>query len=114
MVRELDDADASSLFTTFTHIWCQVVRMSREYIVGSVHRCGQQNAALQRSWALPNDSKHTEASFSAILTDTLQLGLAQMPRSPDLAIFVLTDDNDDETKLITLPLAHARRVIIYM
>ena len=47
---------------------------------------------LQRSWALPNDSKHTEASFSAIFTDklTLHLRVAQMPRSPDLAIFVLT------------------------
>ena len=45
MVRELD-ADASSLLTTFTYIWCQVVRMSREHIVGSVHRHGQQNAAF--------------------------------------------------------------------
>ena len=42
---------------------------------------------LQRSWALPNDSKHAhEASFLALLTDTLHLQVAQMPRSPDLAI----------------------------
>ena len=51
---------------------------------------------LQRSWTLPNDSKHTEAGFSAILTDTLYLRVAQMPRSPDLAIFVLTDNDDSD------------------
>ena len=73
---------------------------------------------LQRLWGLPNDLKHTEASFSAIFTDTLHLRVAQMPRSPDLAIFVLTTDDrqttDDrrQTKPITLPLAHARGVII--
>ena len=50
---------------------------------------------LQRSWALPNDSKHTEASFSAILTDMLYLRVAQVPRSPDLAIFMLTDNAAD-------------------
>ena len=36
-----------------------------------------------------------------------------MPTSPDLAIFVLTTDNDRQqrqTKPITLPLAHARGV----
>ncbi|MCG8626800.1 MAG: hypothetical protein MJE68_32960 [Proteobacteria bacterium] len=48
---------------------------------------------------MPNDSKHTEASFSAILTDTLHLRVAQMPRSPDLAIFVLTDNNDRQNRL---------------
>ena len=74
-------------------ILCQVVRMSREHIVGSVHRRGQQTQHLQRSWALPNNSKHNEASFSAIFTDTLHLRVAQMPRSPDLAIFVLMTDN---------------------
>ena len=97
MVRELDDADASSLLTTFTYIWCQVVRMSKEHIVGIGMANKMQH--LQRSWALPNDSKHTYASFSAILTDTLHLRVAQMPRSPDLAIFVLTDDNDDRQNL---------------
>ena len=38
-----------------------------------------------------------------------------MPRSPDLAIFMLTTDNDRQqrqTKPIALPLAHARGVII--
>ena len=53
---------------------------------------------LQRSWALPNNSKHTEANFSAILTDMLYLRVAQMPRSPDLAIFVLIDNNDDDDR----------------
>ena len=40
-----------------------------------------------------------------------------MPRSPDLAIFVLTTDRQTtdrrQTKPITLPLAHARGVINY-
>ena len=67
---------------------------------------------LQRSWALANDSKHTEASFSAILTDMLYLRVAQMPRSPDLVIFVLTTDYRRQTKPITLPLAHACGIII--
>ena len=107
---ELDDA--SSLLTTFTDILCQVVRMSREYI-----GVANKTQYLQRSWALPNDSKHAEASFSAIFTDALHLRVAQMSRSPDLGIFVLTTDDrqtDDrrQTKPITLPLAHARGVII--
>ena len=32
--------------------------------------------------------QHNEASFSTILMDLLCLQVAQMPRSPDLAIFV--------------------------
>ena len=66
---------------------------------------------LRRSWILPNDSKHNEASFSTITTDMLYLRVAQTPRSPDLVIFVLTTDDDDETKQIALPLAHAYGVI---
>ena len=70
--------------------------MSRDYIVGSVHiGVANKTQYLQRSWALPNDSKHTEVSFSATLTDTLYLRVTQMPRSPDLAIFVLTTDKTD-------------------
>ena len=43
-------------------------------MVGSVHiGVANKTQYLQRSWALPNDSKHTEASFSAIFTDTLHL-----------------------------------------
>ena len=53
--------------------------------------------------SLPNDSKHNEASFSTISTDMLHLQVAQMPRSPYLAIFVLTT-----TIAITLPIAHAQ------
>ena len=63
---------------------------------------------LWRSWALPNDSKHNEASFSTISTDMLYLRIAQTPTSLDLAIFV----RRRQTKPITLPLAHARGVII--
>ena len=50
---------------------------------------------LRRSWTLPNDSKHNEARFSTISTDKLYLRVAQIPRSPDLAIFVLTTDKTD-------------------
>ena len=67
-------------------------------MVGSVHRRGQQNAKMQHLrclWTLPNDSKHNEASFSTISTDILYLRVAQMPRSPDPAIFVLTTDTTD-------------------
>ena len=34
------------LLPTFTYILCQVVRMSRKYMVGSVYRRGQQNAVF--------------------------------------------------------------------
>jgi hypothetical protein len=64
---------------------------------------------LQRSWALLNDLKLNEASFATILTDLLYLRVAQMPRCPDLAIFVLTNG---QTEPIALPLAHARGVNI--
>ena len=36
-----------------------------------------------------NDFKHTQASFLLISTHWLRLRVAQMPRSRDLAIFVL-------------------------
>ena len=52
---------------------------------------------LRCSWALPNDSKHNEASFSTILTDMLYLRVAQTPRSPDLAIFA---DDDRQNRLL--------------
>ena len=78
--------------------------MSRKHIVGSVRRRGQQTQYLRRSWALPNDSKHTEANFSTILTYTLYLRVAQMPRSPDLATFVLTTDNNDRQNRLLYPL----------
>ena len=64
---------------------------------------------LRRSWTLPNDSKHSEASFSTVSTDKLYSRVAQMSRSPDLAIFVLTTDRQttDKTDHIT-PCACAR------
>ncbi len=50
---------------------------------------------LRCSWALPNDSKHNEASFSTTSTGLLYLRVAQMSRCSDLAIFVLTDGQTD-------------------
>ena len=47
-------------------------------------------------------------NFSLISTNWLCLQHAQIPRMQDLAIFVPTTMTTD--KLITLPLAHARRV----
>jgi hypothetical protein len=55
--------------------------------------------------ALPNDSKHNEAGFSTIPTDSLYLiRVAQMRY---LAIFVLTTDAG-QTDTQTTPAAHAR------
>jgi hypothetical protein len=62
---------------------------------------------LGRSWALPNNSRHNEAGISTISTDSLRLRVAQMPRSPDLAIFVLTTDRQTP-KPIALPLLRMR------
>jgi hypothetical protein len=63
---------------------------------------------LGRLWALPNDSRHKEAGFSTISTDSLCLRVARMPRSPDLAIFVLTDRQTDTQTDCFTPAAHAR------
>ena len=71
---------------------------------------GVVNKTVLRLWGLPNDLKHNEASFLMISTDMLYLSVAQVHRCPDLAIFVLTDD-DRQTQPIRLPLAHACRVI---
>ena len=57
------------------------------------------------------DSKHTEARFSPNVTDSLCLLVAQLPRPRDMVIFVLTTTTTT-TRPITLPLAHARGVII--
>ena len=58
------------------------------------------------------DLKHAEARFSPNATDSLYLLVAQVPRPRDMAIFVLTTTTTT-TRPITLPLAHARGVIIY-
>ena len=80
--------------------------------VGTVDGCGyngQQEDAIcdTGSWTVTNNSKHIQASFSLILTDWLHLRVAQMPRSQDLAIFVVTTDeqmNRRTERPITLPL----------
>ena len=53
------------------------------------------------------DSKHSEASFSSYSTDLPCLRVAKVPRSQDLAIFLLTMMTMTTTEPITLPLAHA-------
>ncbi|MCG8626415.1 MAG: hypothetical protein MJE68_31005 [Proteobacteria bacterium] len=60
------------------------------------------------------DSKHAEARFSPNATDSLYLLVAQVPRPRDMAIYVLTTTTTttSTTRPITLPLAHARGVII--
>ena len=50
-------------------------------VVGVVDRCGQKIHYLWHLWAVPNNSKHTEASILLILTDSLCLRVVQMPRS---------------------------------
>ena len=62
------------------HAWC---------IVSTVHGHGyngQQKDAIWPLWAMPDDSKHIQASLSLILTDWLCLRAAQVPRCRDLAI----------------------------
>jgi hypothetical protein len=84
--------------------------MSRKHNMG-VRLIGVANKTqiLIRSWTLSNDSKHSEAGFTTISTDSLHLRVAQMPRSRDLAIFVLMTDRQTD---IALPLAaHARAVL---
>ncbi len=56
---------------------------------GVVDRFGNN---LLRLRALPNDSEHSVASFLMVSTDLLCLQIAQMPRSQDVAIFMLTTD----------------------
>ena len=67
-------------------------------VIGVVNK----TRCLLRSWGLPKDLRHNEASFSTISTDMSWLWV---PRCPDLAIFRLTDD-DRQTQLITSSLAH--------
>ena len=55
---------------------------------------------LSYSWALPDDSKHTEADFWTVSTDSLHLRFAQVSRSQDLAILCwrqMTDKADSFT-----------------
>ena len=58
---------------------------------------------LRHSWALSYDSKHNRVGFS---TDLLYVCVAWMPpRSPDLAIFVLTNRQSDRTDCLATPCA---------
>ena len=67
---------------------------------------------LWRLWALSNDSKHNEVSFSKVSTDLLWLWIAHIHKCWDLAIFVLTNRR---TEPIALPLSvHVRGVIIIL
>jgi hypothetical protein len=51
------------------------------------------------------DLKHTEPTFSPSPIDSLCLGVAQVPMSQDMAIFVSTDDR--QTAQCFTPAAHA-------
>ena len=51
---------------------------------------------LWRSWTMTNDSKHIQASFLLTQTDWIHLRVAQMPRSRDPAIFMLTTDGQTD------------------
>ena len=72
-----------------------------------------KNAVLRHLWALPNDSKHNRASFSMISTVWLHLRVAQVPRSRDLVIFVLTNRQTDRTDCFTPCCICVCGVIIY-
>ena len=73
---------------------------------------GQQEDAIcdVRGLCMTNDSKHIQASLLLIPTDWLCLLVAQMPRSRDLAIFVVTTDGqvDKQTDRLLYPCACAR------
>ena len=84
-----------SLLTTFLHIVPGCVH-EQKHIVGSVHRCGQQNKNIC------NARGSCQRIRSQFIDGYVVLTVAQMPRSPDLAIFVLVMDKIE----IALPLVH--------
>ena len=63
-----------------------------------------KNVVLRRLWAVPNDSKHNEASFS---TDSLSLQVAQVPRSRDLVMINIQADRQNQLFYLLLRM-HAR------
>ena len=65
------------------------------HLLGVEIGVANKNAVLRCSWALSNDLKHNEASFSTISTVWLHLRAAYVPRSRDLAIFVLINGQAD-------------------
>ena len=56
---------------------------------------------------MPLNSEHIEASFSPNLTYSMSLQLAQVPRSPEMGIFVSMTTTTMMIRLITLPRTHA-------
>jgi hypothetical protein len=91
--------------------------MSRKYVrvrlIGVANKKQQQQQGLWRSWAY---SKHNETSFSKVSTDSLCLWVAQMPKSRDLTIFVVTDRQTKikQTDRTTPCCACARGVILLL
>ena len=57
-----------------------------------------------------NDSKHIQASLSLILIDWLHLQVVQMPRSRDLAIFVVITERQTDRQTDYFTPVHARGV----
>ena len=64
---------------------------------------------------MTNDSKHIQASLSLISTDWLHLQVVQMPRSRDLAIFIVQQTNRwTDVQIDYFTPAHAHGVLIIM
>ena len=72
--------------------------------MATVDRCGysgqQKNMIVTLVDYVHRYLKHTEASFLPNLIDLLCLRVTQVPRFPDLAIFVLTTDDDRYNQLL--------------
>jgi hypothetical protein len=88
----------------YLHVMLGYAHLHKAHGGALIGVANKKKTYLGRSWALPNDSKHNEAGFSTISTDSLCLLVTQMPRSRDLAIFVLTTDDRQTHKPIALPL----------
>ena len=75
--------------------------MSRKHIVGSVHRRGQQNEVFATLVGLTKRFEaYSSQFFDNIDRYVVYLQVDQMPRSQDLAIFVLTTDNNRQNRLL--------------
>ena len=78
--------------------------MEWERSIGVANKC----TICDLRGAVPNDI--LKPVFLPNSTDSLCLRVDWMPISRDLAIFVPTTDDREQTKPIALPLAHACRV----
>ena len=84
-----------------------MLTISASPVVGMVD--GRGYDGRQKTLFVTNDSKHIQASLSLIPTDWLRLGVAQVPRCRDLAIFVVTRRTGGRTDVRLLyPCACAR------